>query len=294
MTFKRKEIIGDSVAPKRPALRWHGGKWKLAPWLISLFPEHRIYVEPFGGAASVLLRKARSYAEVYNDLDGEVVNLFECLRDKEKSEQLRQVITLTPFSRDEFTEAYKDSSDPVENARRLIIRSFMGFGSNAHNSVGRSGFRSNSNRSGTTPAHDWMNWPNQIPAFAERLKGVVIENRDALKLIPQHDTPETLFYIDPPYPWGTRCLNGKKVSHFYRHEMDDQAHIDLAGVLNAVEGMVIISGYPCDLYDEDLYPTWQRIERKAFADGARERTEVVWMNTKASDALEPQQEGLGL
>jgi hypothetical protein len=68
-------------APTRPALRYHGGKWRLAPWIIGNFPPHRTYVEPYGGAASVLLRKRRCYAEVYNDLDSEIVNVFRVLRD---------------------------------------------------------------------------------------------------------------------------------------------------------------------------------------------------------------------
>lgn len=268
--------------PSRPVLRWHGGKWLLAPWLISLFPPHRVYVEPFGGAGSVLIRKPRSTAEVYNDLDGEAVNLFRVLRDPVQAELLRKAITLTPFARAEFVGAYEETSDPVENARRLVIRSFMGFGSNAHNTGGATGFRSNSNRSGTTPAHDWANWPEQIQAFVERLRGVVIENRNALDLIPQHDSAQTLFYVDPPYPWHTRGLGvEKRPKHFYRYEMDAQAHTALAEVLHQVEGMVILSGYACELYDEELYKGWLRHERKAFADGARERVEVVWMNRAA-------------
>ena len=97
-------------APTRPILRWHGGKWILAPWIISHFPAHKCYVEPFGGAASVLLRKARSYAEVYNDLDGEVVNLFRVAR--EHGAELRQRLHLTPFSRLDFAESYEPSKDP--------------------------------------------------------------------------------------------------------------------------------------------------------------------------------------
>lgn len=265
----------------RPVLRWHGGKWKLAPWIISLFPPHRIYVEPFGGAASVLIRKPRCYAEVYNDLDSEVVNLFRCLRCPEKSEQLKQMITLTPFSRDEFRAAYESTTDSIEMARRLIIRCFMGFGSNAHNPVSRSGFRSNSNRSGTTPAHDWMTWPKQIDAFVERLRGVVIENRKASEVIATHDTAQTLFYVDPPYPISTRVGMKNSGGKGYRHELTDDGHVELAEVLNNVSGMVVLSGYACELYDKELYPHWQRHERKTYADGARERTEVAWLNAAA-------------
>lgn len=82
---------------KRPLLRYHGGKWKLAPWILRHLPPHRVYVEPFGGGGSVLLQKPRSYAEVYNDLDGEIVNLFRVAR--ERGEELAQAVELTPFAR---------------------------------------------------------------------------------------------------------------------------------------------------------------------------------------------------
>ena len=70
------------MTPRRAALRWHGGKWILAPWIIAHFPPHRVYTEAFGGGASVLLRKGRAKSEVYNDLDSEVVNLFRVLQDR--------------------------------------------------------------------------------------------------------------------------------------------------------------------------------------------------------------------
>ncbi|MGC1177024.1 MAG: DNA adenine methylase, partial [Candidatus Saccharimonadales bacterium] len=204
---------------RRPVLRYHGGKWRLAPWIMTFFPSHRMYVEPFGGGGSVLMRKPRSYAEVYNDLDGEVVNVFRVLRDPLCSAMLEEQLRLTPFARDEFEDAYESTSNPVEQARRTIIKAFMGFGSaSIHNTTGfrtlattrpPTGFRSNSNRSGTTPAHDWANYPEQIANFCDRLAGIVIENRDARALISQHDNPEALFYVDPPYPFGTRSDHGK-------------------------------------------------------------------------------------
>jgi len=110
-----------------PLLRFHGAKFRLAPWIISHFPRHRIYVEPFGGSGSVLLRKKRSEVEVYNDLDGEIVNLFRVARDN--GEELSRQIFLTPYSRDEFVKSFELSDDPLEQARRTIVRSFQGFGS---------------------------------------------------------------------------------------------------------------------------------------------------------------------
>ena len=115
----------------RPMLRWHGGKWMLAPWIIENMPAHRIYVEPYCGAASVLFRKPRAYSEVINDLDGEVTGLFRVLRDRAAAKELERLLRLTPFARTEFDESYTASLDPVEQARRTIVRSFMGFGSNS-------------------------------------------------------------------------------------------------------------------------------------------------------------------
>lgn len=265
--------------PTRPALRFHGGKWLLAKWIISHFPAHRVYVEPYGGAASVLLQKPRAYAEVYNDLDGEVVNLFKVLRSPAQARELIRLLALTPFARAEFELSYITADDPIEQARRTVIRSFMGVGSNALNRS--TGFRSNSNRSGTTPARDWRNYPDNVLALTERLQGVVIENRPALEVISQHDQARALHYIDPPYVHDTRQDGNLKN---YRFEMDDQQHRDLAAALQAVKGMVIVSGYRCGLYDE-LYQGWQRIDREAHADGARKRIESLWLSPRTVDAL---------
>lgn len=279
--------------PTRPALRYHGGKWLLAPWIIAQFPPHRVYVEPFGGAASVLIRKPRSYAEVYNDLDDEVVGLFRVLQDPALADALVARLRLTPFARAEFQLAYRESDDPVERARRLIIRSFMGFGSDGHNGARPTGFRANSNRSGSTPAHDWVNLADAQAAIAARFQGVIIENRDAKKVMAQHDGPETLHYVDPPYLAETRSQkryrNGRRY-HEYRHELTDAQHADLLQFLTGLRGMVVLSGYPSAMYDAAL-AGWRRVEREALADGARPRTEVMWINpaaAKAKDDAAPQ------
>lgn len=263
--------------PFRPALRWHGGKWILAPWIIAQFPKHQVYVEPFGGAMSVLIRKPRSYAEIYNDLDKSVVNFFRILRSA-RSQDLIEALRLTPFARDEFVEAYGESDDPVEMARRLVIRSFMGFGSNGHNRA--TGFRANSNRSGTTPAHDWVNYPDSLTLLVQRLQGVTIENRDAKAVMAQHDAPTTLHYVDPPYVLDTRADAGAD----YAHELSNGDHAELLTFLRGLRGMVVLSGYPCALYDESL-SDWRRVERAALADGASPRTEVLWINPAASQAV---------
>ncbi|WP_375592215.1 DNA adenine methylase [Chitiniphilus eburneus] len=263
----------------RPAVRYHGGKFRLAPWIMQTFPSHRVYVEPFGGGASVLLQKARSRAEVYNDLDGEIVNLFRQLRDH-GAEMVRRV-SLTPFARDEFDTAYQASDDPIEQARRTLIRSFMGFGS-AGASGQATGFRANSNRSHTTPAHDWANLPSAMEAIVARLRGVVIENRDAAACMQQHDSATTLHYVDPPYVHSTRNVRTRAPA--YKHELTDDQHRDLATALHGLQGMVVLSGYPCALYDE-IFSNWERFECAAHADGARDRTECLWINSRCAAAL---------
>lgn len=264
--------------PSRPLLRWHGGKWLLAPWIISHFPAHRIYVEPFGGAASVLMRKDRSYAEVYNDLDDDVVNLFQVLRS-DRAEELTEALRLTPFASTEFLSSYDPADCELERARKLIMRTFMGFGSNAAHK--KTGFRSNSNRSGTTPARDWVNYPDALAAAIERLRGVVVTKRDAREVMAAHDGDQTLHYVDPPYVAETRDGGSD-----YAHELSDSDHIDLLQFLAGLKGRVVLSGYPCELYDDHL-SDWWRVERKALADGARARTEVLWMNFQADQVSEP-------
>lgn len=263
--------------PSRPVLRWHGGKWILAPWIISHFPKHRVYVEPFGGAGSVLMRKEPAYAEIWNDLDGEVVNLFRVLRSTDAGELVRR-LRLTPFARAEFAAAYESSADAIERASNLVIRSFMGFGSNGHNRL--TGFRANSNRSGTTPAHDWVNYPDSLETVIARLRGVTVECKDACAVMAQHDGIETLHYVDPPYVMETRADMGAD----YAHEMDTGDHARLLAFLCGLSGMVVLSGYPSASYDAAL-TGWRRVEREALADGAAKRTEVLWINPAASRAI---------
>lgn len=249
----------------------------LAPWIIGHFPPHRVYVEPFGGGASVLIRKPRSYAEVYNDAWGDVVNVFRVLRDHGKD--LAKQLYLTPFSRDEFEATSDPSDDPIERARKTIFRSMAGFGSAAVNGKYATGFRANSNRSGTTPARDWFNYPEHVESFVERFRGVVIENRDAWAVMQQHDTPETLHYVDPPYVHETR--NMARGNAAYEVEMNDDQHVQLLANLATLDGMVVLSGYRCALYDAAL-GDWVRVDREAKADGARDRVESLWLNPAAA------------
>lgn len=257
---------------QRPALRYFGGKWRLAPWIISHFPAHKTYVEPYGGGASVLLRKPRCYAEIYNDLDTSVVETFRVLQNRDDSIELECRLRATPFARAEFEIAYEPSDCRIERARRMIIRSFMGFGSGGV-FLAKTGFRANSNMSGTTPAHDWLNYWDRMAEFQCRLSGVVIENRDALDVMRAHDSAETVHFVDPPYVHDTRGMQ-----HTYNVEMTDEDHEALILELRKLKGYVFLSGYSSKLYSDI---GWFSVTKVALADGARKRTEVLWLNPKA-------------
>lgn len=290
---ERGKVCTPAGPLTRPPLRYHGAKWRLASWIIQHFPRHRIYVEPYGGGASVLLRKRRVYREVYNDLNDEVVAFFQVLRDPGMAAELERRVRLTPFSRLEFENAYTPTGDPLEKARRLVVRSFMGFGSAASNSEDPTCFRHSSGQ-GTSPGDVWAHWADHVRSFTSRLQGVVIEHLDALEAINDHDGADTLFYADPPYPLGTRTFKRGATGGCYAFEMTDDDHRALATALRDVTGFVVVSGYPCKLYDQELYPDWHRVERKALADGAEVRTEVLWLSPRTWAALGGRQERLEL
>ncbi|WP_407321782.1 DNA adenine methylase [Dickeya ananatis] len=266
-----------------PVIRYHGAKFRLAPWIIQQMPDHTCYVEPFGGAAGVLIQKPRSYAEVYNDLDNEVVNLFRVLRDPTLNQRLQDACALTPYSRDEFCAARESTNDPVERARRMVVRSSMGFGS-AAGLGGTSGFRSDSKRKYSTASHLWARYPETLSAVCNRLQGVIIENSDALIVMRQHDAPTTLHYIDPPYMPETRV----KGNRYYNHEMTAEHHEQLLSVIKTLNGMVMISGYDCELY-RDVLTGWrceQKQSRISASSGTAIRTECLWFPPSCENTQE--------
>lgn len=263
----------------RPVLRYHGGKWKLAPWIIGHFPPHHAYVEPYGGGASVLLRKSPSAQEVYNDLDEEVVNVFRVLRDPPGAARLKKILELTPFARVEYDLSYSASDDPVEQARRTLVRAYMGFGSASVSSQYKSGFRCK--RAGSSlPSFEWSRYPDSITAFVSRLRAVTVECKPALSVLRRYDNDETLFYVDPPYPRGSRTSHGD----CYRYEMTDADHEQLAEVLRSLSGMVVLSGYTSPLY-ERLYGDWTMAVRMTKSSGNSDRRECLWLSPNVQKTL---------
>ncbi len=264
----------------RSLFRYYGGKNRLAGFIVSNLPNHRYYREPCCGAGSVLFSKPRCYAEMINDLSGEIINYYRVIQNDKQCRKLKKLIEYTPFSRDEFDLAHETADEPVERARRMLIRSLMGYNADSVNtSNSKTGFRTNATRNYSTPAHDWGTYPDCIEFFNARLKGVVIENRDMFSLIEKEpDLPDALWYIDPPYPRATRTKAG---SHSYFHEMNDSDHERLVEALLKLKAMVVLSGYETELYHPLTEAGWARVERKSQTGGKSIKTEILWLNPQA-------------
>ena len=259
----------------RPPVKWHGGKYYLARRIVEHFPPHHTYLEPFGGAASVLLNKPPSLVEVYNDLDGRITRLLRVLRDH--GEEFRRQLSLTPYSEIEFQEAATPAEDEIEQARRDFVRwrlSLGGRGDSYSFTLHRARRRMADVVSGYLSTID-----EQLPMIVERLRTVEILQRPAIDVIRKWDSPKTLAYCDPPYLPSTRQKNSRNV---YGHEMSEKDHKKLASVLAKCRSNVALSGYPSGLYDE-LYADWNRVEFDVanHAAGGRKKgrkRECLWMN----------------
>jgi DNA adenine methylase len=270
---------GNELNLTSPPVRYYGGKWRIANWILEQFPPHTTYVEPFCGAANILFRKHPSRVEVINDLNSNIVTFFDVLRSRPSD--LIQAIQLTPYSRQEHRRAHELVPDnhpdrSLEIARRFYVRSRQSFGSGEGEYS--TGWRyERDDKRGSSVIDEWNSTRNLWLA-AERLKSVQIESDDAIRTIERFDTMDTLFYIDPPYLFETRYSD----EHHYAHEMSNADHRQLASVLRAVEGMVLISGYKSDLYDE-LYGEWRCIQKDTRTNGNNEATEYLWISPKADD-----------
>lgn len=262
----------------KAALRYFGAKNRLASWVNSFIPDHRVYVEPFGGSAGVLLNKPRCEIEVYNDIYKDVVNYFMLLRDGNVDELIR-LLELTPFAREEYKIASAPlPCDPVEAARRFLVRSFMCIASDGVLRV-KGGFRWGGLKRVPSCAWDWRLFPDRLHSIADRLQGVYIENIDALEVMGKFDSPETVHYVDPPYMIEARTRDGR-----YHHEYSYEDHVRLLWFLRQLKGKVILSGYRTHEY-ADALKGWEFHTRETRASRNGKRVECLWLNFEPEQKL---------
>lgn len=268
----------------RPPFAYYGGKGRLAPWIVSLLPPHRVYAEPFAGSGAVLFAKPAATHEILNDLNGDIVTFFRILRDR--PEDLERACRLTPYSREEFARA--DLTDPtiddLERARRWWVRVSQSFAKNGATTTGWS----TSIKRGSNNARSAWNHLDEFAQIADRLGWVTIENRDALQIIEEYSDHDGVLYVDPPYLGDTRTsyAGGRRPGGDYIHEFHTHdEHRQLADALHASPSTVILSGYPSELYDQDLYADWHRLQRRVLRRSSNGRSatnchveEVLWSN----------------
>jgi DNA adenine methylase len=257
----------------KPILKYPGAKWNMADWIVKHFPSHTHYLEPYCGSAAVFFNKPQSKHEILGDLNGSLINLFSVLR--EQGEELARRIDLTPWSEAEyesFEKDYDSCDDPIENARRFLIRSWQAHGGTIYQV---SGWKHNGLRGKAYPTRLWRKLPERLIAAADRLKDAEIRNRPALELISYYDDPECLIYADPPYLLSTRSRK------YYRFEMTEAEHVLLLNALNAHSGSVVLSGYAHPLYDSRL-THWYRFTTLSTTEHGNIREEVLWLNPKAT------------
>lgn len=256
----------------RSPLVYYGGKAKLANLIVSLFPKHKVYVDVFGGGASVLFAKKQNNQEVYNDIFSDLVNFWRTLRSKDGPELIQQ-LKLTPHSREEHTtckKEYQSILDPIERARQFFVLVRQSYAGTFANSYGTS-------IGGRNQSRVWVNSIDSLSPVIERLRNVQLENLDFRELIPKYDTVDTLFYCDPPYVHSSRSSKSA-----YNHEMTDIDHNDLLDILLSVKGKVVLSGYESELYAQKL-KHWHLVSKIVNSSAAKtpnkiKRTEMIWSN----------------
>lgn len=265
----------------RPLLRHFGGKWQLRHWIIEHLPAHQFYAEPFAGAASVLLGKEPAPGgEIINDLNRDIVNLFRVMRSPELSAKLQQQLDWTPYSKIELEDSREPTDDPVERARRMMVRSFMGIEVSGVRGTA-SGFRMGNvdlnrldqggKRTFRNCAKDWANWKDSLDAVRERLREVMIYEQDALSFMDLMDSPDCLLYIDPPYHHQTRSGT--------RYAVEFTAHEELVDKILDLKAKVVLSGYACEEYRLLEQFGWRRVDKDYRANmSTTRRVESLWIS----------------
>ena len=262
-------------------IQYPGKKNSIAKWIISRFPsgyQSMTYLEPFFGSGCIFFRKERSAVETINDIDNEISNLFMQIRDN--PDELMLLLMNTPWSREEYDLSYEKANNPIEQARRCIVRFWFTVGANVRQKNGMR-FEIKRNTGGLNYFH--LKLPEVISIASDRLKhtkkGIVqIENRNVFELIPTYNRVNVLMYLDPPY-----LLETRKNRKTYKFEFEYEEHQELLKLITNSKAKIIISGYENELYRK--YLSGWRMEQTTTKDQAGNRkTECIWLNFEDSQA----------
>lgn len=252
-----------------PVLRWPGAKWRIAPWIVSMFPRHEVYCEPFFGSGAIFFTKEPSGTETINDRDSEIINLFTVCR--EAPDELAKLVEMTPYSREEYFESYKKAEEPLERARRFLVRTWQSYGGKTYQSASWSHDRTNM----VFRPKYWSVLPERILQVITRLRMAQIENMDARELIPMYNRKTTLLYVDPPYLRRTRTNK-----HYKCEFCTVKEHKQLLNLCLKHIGPYIISSYDDPLY-EDALKGWEKFSKRVQVNCGGTAKEILWLNKQA-------------
>lgn len=282
-------------------VQWFGGKGNLKGPLLPLIPYSDLYVEPFGGGGSILCARRPSPNEVYNDLNGDLVNLFRVLQEPVSHAKLLFRVQHTLYSLSEYKLARSiiinnAEADNIERAWAFYTcqnQGFAGIGAEG-NSWGKVFI---SNRGMAQTASHWHTRISLFGKWKDRLKNCQIDNKCAIDIIEYWDSPKTVFYLDPPYVLSTRRDGG------YEHECTDDFHSRLVQTILKVKGSVTLSGYNQPLYEPLTEAGWERVDiltacyaagrtrvsglqGEGTAKAKQARTESIWLNETCQRMLQ--------
>ena len=253
-------------------IEYYGGKTYMTDIIINHFPNsYNLYVEGFGGGASVLLNKPVTPLEIYNDLYKNVYSIFKIISNKEELCKLKERLYLTPYSREirnEYKEKLKDTTISIQD------RAYYYFYVNrtSFNGVGGFSFNPLIRRGCSKSISGYLSAIDGLDEIYSRIQHCVIENLDIFYLIDKFDEIDTFFYLDPPYVQSTRKSNQK-----YGEEFEDELHIKLVDRLLNIKGKVLLSGYDTPLYDRLVENGWHKYEFDSV-NAMSDATEVLWYN----------------
>lgn len=263
------------------AFNYFGGKFTWLEYLYQYFPQRFVnLIDVFAGSMVVSLNYHAKVIKTANEINGEITNFFEVLRNNEN--ELIRLISLTPCSRLEYNNCYEHSDDNIEQARRFYVRarqSFFGLGAQRTNK----GFhmaKSQLNCNGGETVSRWNNSIEKLHQVAVIIrKNFQITNEDFADCIDRMDSTSSFFYCDPPYPKECRHSYND-----YKFEFSDEDHKRLSIKLHSIKGMAMVSGYDCELMTT-LYSDWTMVRFPIKKNNIRSNDvqECVWINYKSKD-----------
>lgn len=264
---------------------YYGGKQKIASKIISFFPSHSIYAEPFAGSAAVMLKKGlpvqkslSDYREVLNDHNHLIVNFFQVLQDGTLNPQLCQKLNFTLYSTSELSRARGIIKNGTEDKVLLAWAFFVAIQMTFAHDLSSSGWRFA--KESQNPACTFRHAIERLPAYLDRMRYVTIEETDAIEFILRWDSPKTLFYVDPPY---LNCDQG----HYGGYTEDDFKL--LIKTLNECQGSVVLS-----TYKNYFTPDWTEYSFNALSGRSpkskkdRSRTEVIFIKLSNNSHIKKQ------